>query len=182
MEPTYTYGNAPYSENIRQKLASTGEFEILTDTKFRTSDQYLMEGDILVNEPVATGHAIMVLEDGPLANSQAATLNPANTSKTADEEQPAAQVSGARIVKATEYAHFCDSSVAGVYECTATVLNMRNGAGAIKKTLTTIRKGTRVRCYGYYNMYGTERWLYVAFAQDGVTYEAFASAVYLQKV
>ena len=34
MEQTYSYGNAPYSENIRAKLASTGEFEILTDKKY----------------------------------------------------------------------------------------------------------------------------------------------------
>lgn len=73
MDGAYSWGNAPYSENIRQKLEATGEFVILTDAKYLTSDQYLMCGDIVVNEPAYTGHAIMVLEDGPLAGAAVAT-------------------------------------------------------------------------------------------------------------
>lgn len=84
MDGAYSYGNAPYSENIRQKLEATGEFEILTDRKYLTSDQYLMCGDIIVNEPVATGHAVIALSDGPLAGTTAATK------PTASSKEPVA--------------------------------------------------------------------------------------------
>lgn len=83
MSAAYTYGNAPFSANIREKLEATGEFEILLDSKYLTSDQYLMCGDIIVNEPVSTGHAVMVLENGPLAGTTAgtATAKPAASTK-----------------------------------------------------------------------------------------------------
>lgn len=39
---------------------ATGEFELLTDRKYLTSDAYLRRGDILVS----SGHTVMVLENG----------------------------------------------------------------------------------------------------------------------
>lgn len=95
MDCAYSGGNAPYSENIRQKLAATGEFEILVDKKYLTSDQYLMCGDIVVNEPVSTGHAFMALEDGPLAGKTAAAAA-AKPAASVKEPVTSAAVSAAR--------------------------------------------------------------------------------------
>ena len=64
MEPTYTGGNAPATFQMRDKWRLTGEFELLTDSKYLTSDRYLMTGDVLVNE---ARHACVVLNDGALA-------------------------------------------------------------------------------------------------------------------
>ena len=65
MEVTYTAGNAPATFQMRQQWAKTGAFELLTDSKYLTSDRYLMTGDILVNE---SRHACIVLSDGTLAS------------------------------------------------------------------------------------------------------------------
>lgn len=65
MEVTYTAGNAPATFQMRQQWAKTGAFDLLTDSKYLTSDRYLLTGDILVNE---ARHACVVLSDGTLAN------------------------------------------------------------------------------------------------------------------
>lgn len=61
-------GNLPTTRTLRKVLAATGEFEILTDEKYLTSDQYLQAADILCREG---SHAVMALEDG--AKAQQAT-------------------------------------------------------------------------------------------------------------
>lgn len=67
MEPAYTAGNAPATFQMRQQWAKTGEFEILTDQKYLTSADYLLEGDVLVNE---SRHTVMVLSDGKYAEEE----------------------------------------------------------------------------------------------------------------
>ena len=67
MEPAYTAGNAPATFQMRQQWAKTGEFEILTDQKYLTSPDYLLEGDVLVNE---SRHTVMVLSDGKYAEEE----------------------------------------------------------------------------------------------------------------
>lgn len=67
MEPAYTAGNAPATFQMRQQWAKTGEFEILTDKKYLTSPDYLLEGDVLVNE---SRHTVMVLSDGKFAEEE----------------------------------------------------------------------------------------------------------------
>lgn len=53
----------------------------------------------------------------------------------------------------------CYSSVlAGTYIATTNV-NMRVGAGKVKKKITQIKKGESVKCYGYYNKKGKYKWL-----------------------
>ena len=73
-----------------------------------------------------------------------------------------------------------DKTVAGTYTTTGN-LNCRNDAGDKHKILCVIPKGTKVKCYGYYSMSGTSKWLYVQFTLDGVQYTGFASARYLKK-
>lgn len=57
-------GNGPTTRTLRDVLEATGEFEILTDEKYLTSDKYLQEADILCKEG---SHTVMALEDGSLA-------------------------------------------------------------------------------------------------------------------
>lgn len=61
MEPAYTAGNAPATFQMRAQFGKLGAFEVLTDEKYLTSDKYLLEGDIIVNE---SRHTCMALGDG----------------------------------------------------------------------------------------------------------------------
>ena len=54
-------GNLPTTRNLQSKLTKTGEFEILTDSKYLTGTEYLRRGDILCK---AGSHTVMVLDSG----------------------------------------------------------------------------------------------------------------------
>lgn len=56
--------NAPVTQTMRSAFGSTGAFEILTESKYLTSDKYLRRGDVLVRE---SGHTAMALDDGESA-------------------------------------------------------------------------------------------------------------------
>ena len=59
--------NIPYGSNgattstMKSKFTVNGDYEVLNNTKYLTSDAYLKRGDILVK---AGSHTVMVLEDG----------------------------------------------------------------------------------------------------------------------
>lgn len=94
-----------------------------------------------------------------------------------DQDQP---VEGR--VTATCYAQNYDASLAGAYEVTASdFLYCRNDAGTNKKALCKIPSRTTVQCYGYYNISGGVKWLYVQFTMDGVQYTGFSASTYLMK-
>ena len=58
------YGsNGLTTRNMVTAFVGSGDYVKLTDSKYLTSDQYLLRGDILVKN----GHTVMVLEDGPKA-------------------------------------------------------------------------------------------------------------------
>lgn len=57
----YISGNAPYTGNMKDQFMRTGYFEVLTASKYLTSDKYLKRGDILVR---TSGHTAMALENG----------------------------------------------------------------------------------------------------------------------
>ena len=57
----YVAGNAPYTGNMRAQFTKTGEFEVLTASKYLTTDAHLKRGDILLR---STGHTAMALENG----------------------------------------------------------------------------------------------------------------------
>ena len=82
---------------------------------------------------------------------------------------------------ATDYATVFDSSISGTYTVTASALYMRNGAGIMKKVMTTLPKGTKVHNYGYYSMSLGTKWLYVQVTLDGIQYTGFCSSKYLKK-
>ena len=157
--------NAPVTWTMRKAFSSTGAFDVLTDSKYLTTDKYLKRGDVLVKEPQSGGHTCMALENGSVGNPATVSKPAVTTTKSA-----------------TEVAHHFDKECAGLYKCTAYALFVRDGAGTNKKLMTTIVKGKEVRCYGYYNFVGSTRWLYVQFSQNGTLYTGYASEKYLEKV
>lgn len=63
------YGaNAPTTSTMKNVFYATGEFDVLTDSKYLTSDAYLARGDILVK---AGSHTVMALENGCQATTAA---------------------------------------------------------------------------------------------------------------
>ncbi len=60
IEIPYVYENAPTTSSMVSAFKSTGEFEVLIELKYRTTDKYLRRGDILVK----SGHTVTVLQDG----------------------------------------------------------------------------------------------------------------------
>ena len=78
-----------------------------------------------------------------------------------------------------EAAKSFDKSLAGTYTVNTKTdpLTLRSGAGTSKKRLTSMPKGAKVQCYGYYTDAADGRWLYVVY--DGVT--GFTHSKYLKK-
>ncbi len=99
----------------------------------------------------------------------------AENDNSADQTQPIT-----RKVTATCYAWIHNAAVAGTYITTAD-LYCRNDAGKNKKALCLIPKGTAVQCYGYYNMSGGVKWLYIQFTMNGTQYTGFSSGEFLKK-
>ena len=66
----YHGSNAVNTRNMVEKFVESGEYEALTDSKYLTSDKYLLRGDILVK----TGHTVMALEDGEAVAVKDVTL------------------------------------------------------------------------------------------------------------
>lgn len=57
-----TYGsNAPTTSNMRTRFSQSGDYTVLTNSKYTTKTDYLKAGDILVHEGT---HTMMVLENG----------------------------------------------------------------------------------------------------------------------
>jgi hypothetical protein len=69
----------------------------------------------------------------------------------------------------------------GIYEVSATKLNIRYGAGTNKDILTVIPKGTKVKCYGYYTDVLDTKWFYIQFTYTNKQYTGYASSKYLTK-
>lgn len=63
------------------------------------------------------------------------------------------------------------------YTVTAGELNMRCGAGTAKDIIKVLKKGEKVRCYGYYTTNGSTIWLFV---QDSTGQTGFCSKKYLK--
>ena len=149
-----------YTGNELSALKATGGFTVFTASEYISKSDKLKRGDILLGK----GHTAIVLTDGDKADS-------------VPESKPASTTT----VKAKDAARNFLQPLAGTYKVTATKLNVRHGAGLNKKIVTTIPKGTAVKCYGYYTQYLGTNWLYIKFDYNGVTYTGFASAKYLKK-
>lgn len=70
-----------YTGNEAAALKNTGKFDVLTDSKYLTSDKYLKRGDILLKE---SSHTAIALSNGSAAGSTPATSNTtgSNSEKT----------------------------------------------------------------------------------------------------
>ena len=85
-------------------------------------------------------------------------------------------------VTATKAAQEKDTSLSGSYKVTATDgLHLRNGAGTNFASLCLIPYGTSVMNYGYYTECKKEKWLYIQFTLNNVTYTGFAHSGWLKK-
>jgi hypothetical protein len=84
-------------------------------------------------------------------------------------------INAAKINAASSFS----KALSGVYKVSAYRLNVRCGAGTSNDIITTIPKGTIVRCYGYYTEIGVDKWLFVQLNYKNATYTGFVSAKYL---
>lgn len=116
--------------------------------------------------------------DGKTATTTEKNTEAATTPKT---DKTASAPKATATKKATEGAKSFSKSVAGTYKVTASSIYVRNGAGTMKTVLTTIPKGTAVKCYGYYTEVSGRKWLYIEFTYNNVIYIGFASSKYLEK-
>lgn len=72
----YVNGNLRTTRTMREGFLASGKFEVLTDPKYLTTDEYLKRGDILVREG---SHTVMVLSNGSKAiDSTASTTTKEN--------------------------------------------------------------------------------------------------------
>lgn len=147
---------ACYTGNLRTALKAAG-FKVLTESKYLTSDAYLLAGDILLNDGA---HTATNLTDG--AKSSGAGASSTTTVK-----------SNAKV----DVAHGFNKSLAGKYKVTASALNLRAGAGTGKSILAVMKNGESVQCYGYYNDCNGVKWLYVVYKNI----VGYASSKYLSK-
>ena len=145
-----------YTGNMRAGLKAAG-FEVLTENKYLTSDAYLLEGDITLND---NAHVAVNLTDGAKSSGTGAS----NTTTVK---------SNAKV----DVAHGFNKSLAGTYKVTASGLNLRAGAGTGKSILAVMKNGEKVQCYGYYNDCNGVKWLYVVYKNI----VGYASSKYLSK-
>jgi hypothetical protein len=143
-----------YTGNEVSCLNSTGEFEMLTEKKYLTGDKYLQTGDILV----CNGHTVIVC----------------STSNSKVKESKVPKTNNQKLAPAL----FIDKKYKGTY-VTTTNLNMRSSTDIQHKSniIDTFPKGSKVTCYGYYNM--TERNVWLLCICNGTT--GYMSIKYLKK-
>lgn len=158
-------GNAPTTSTMKSAFVNTGKYKLLTESKYRTSSDYLKRGDILVK---SGHHTVMVLSNGSKASSSKST-----STSTSTKSKSTSSVS-------VEDASHMNKSLAGTYKTTAK-LNMRTGAGTDKSIITQIPSGSHVINYGYFSVDDGIKWLYVTYTSNGKTYTGYCSSKYLKK-
>lgn len=142
----------------------TSTLEVLT-----TSTSVRQASDAVLTKyerPADQGEAVQVrrAEYGQTYYDKYATSTP--TTPPAEE----------KAEEKVDYAQSKETPESNRYRTTA-ALNLRVGAGTHKKIIKVLPKGKVVRYYGYYTMFGSVKWMYVAV--DGIT--GFVSSVYLAK-
>ena len=116
-------------------------------------------------------------------NTVMAVVNQYNLTKYDGSNSSTEVDKKSKTIKASKPATMIDKSVSGTYKVTADALNVRDGAGTNNKVLTVVRKGKKVKCYGYLSndTYGSS-WLYVMFTQSNIEYIGFVSKKFLKKI
>lgn len=138
--------------SVSKDIYTGNEQSVLKNTgKFKvfTESKYVSNDDYLKRGDIllAKGHTAIVLSDG----------NKVHTVKTEPVKKH-------------------DSNYNRTYVTTAN-LNVRNGAGIDKKILTTVPKGEKVVCHGYYASVGKTKWLLIEYKDK----KGYCSKEYLRK-
>lgn len=118
----YIGGNMRTTRNMRDAFAKTGKFQVLTDAKYLTSDEYLKRGDILLKEG---SHTAIALENG----SKIATPKPAVAPTPTTNSAP---------------------KIIGVATA-LTTMNVRNASNTSGKIVGNIAKGSSVNVLEIYS-------------------------------
>ena len=160
MDSAYTSGNAPTTHTMRAKFKATGEFDVLTDSKYLTSSNYLKRGDVLVKE---SGHTVMVLSDGSKVKSTTdseatktttqnttATKEIVHTVKKGDTLSAIANKYGTTVQKLAEYNNIKNPNQLSVGQ---KIKIPGKSTAAVKETLYTVKKGDTLSAIA--NKYGT---------------------------
>lgn len=130
--------NATYTGNMRQGFKAAG-FTVLTESKYLNSTDYLMPGDILLND---AHHTATNLGIGRYVDY-----------KTTQKNTPVTQ----KIDDAKSF----NKEIAGEY-ITTDLVNLRVGAATKKTLITPIQKGETVTNYGYH----TGQWYLVKYKDN----------------
>lgn len=148
---------------MRDMLRKAG-FEILTESRYLTSDKYLLRGDILLNDG---HHTATNLTNGSKTS--------AKDFQTGGSSADSGRDSGVKVESAKSF----DKSIAGSYVVNTLTdpMMLRSGAGTNKSIITWMPKGAKVQCYGYYTEVSGVKWYYVTY--NGKT--GFASSKLLKK-
>lgn len=96
-------------------------------------------------------------------------------------KKPVTSTSTKKSITATCAARNFSKYIADDYKATAD-LYMRNDAGTNKKALVLMPKGTKVKCYGYYNISNGTKWYYIQCTINGVKYTGFSHSGYLKRI
>jgi hypothetical protein len=113
----YKGGNMQTTRSMRNAFKATGLYEVITDSKYLTSDQYLKRGDILVKEG---SHTVMVLSNGSAVSKPVEPPKPDNNGNQS----------------------YCGK---GIGTGTAlTTMNVRDTNGTAGKVVGTVAKGAKV--------------------------------------
>lgn len=161
-----------YTGNLRSRLKAIG-FTALTESKYLTSDKYLLRGDILLND-VGGGHTCVNLTTGSKAQPSATPSKPNNTSDKGYTATVTASALNVRKGAGTNYAintsfkkgatcKVTDEKINGTTvwgktskgwismtyasfkgKITASALNIRKGAGTNYAAVGTYAKGATV--------------------------------------
>lgn len=167
-----TYGsNGWTTRNMLTKLKAAG-YMIIDDDLYLSSEKYCVRGAIYVK---AGSHTVCGLDNG---SNFRQTLAKAGIHTDSNDEPKIVQTSKT----ATEPARKKDKALAGTYVVTASALHIRNGVGTNKTSLGTLKKGTAVKCHGFYSETQSKtKWLLVQTTYNGVKYTGYCSSKYLAK-
>lgn len=118
---------------------------------------------------------------GTVADTVTKRLGGAMVTPVTPAPAPVTPAPATKKVSATKVAQKKDTSLKGTYT-TITDLHCRNGSSTSDKSLIVMPKGTKVQCYGYYNLDAKgAKWLYIQFTLNGVQYTGFSHSSYLKK-
>lgn len=184
-----------WTGNIRKQLISCGFKSIAVNGTRKRGDIFLTEGK----------HIVMCTSSNEIVHASINEFGKTTGGKTGDQsgkeicersfytpdygwdyhlryEPTENDKTTLKRVTAKYGARYFDKTIAGLYRVTASVLNVRNGAGQKHGVIVKIPADTAVRNYGYYSLSVGVKWLYVQFVYNGTEYIGFCSSDYLEKV